>query len=76
MLTNFSPVNKVSLLALTKIIPEVKKTSTIAELAQELNVSLSSELRNRQLLIQKINQIAPVSNPSSPIPEYVKTIIT
>jgi hypothetical protein len=69
MLTNFSPVNKVSLLALTKIIPEVKKTSTIAELAQELNVSLSSELRNRQLLIQKINQIQTPAERTRPKPD-------
>jgi len=76
MLANFSSINKISLLALTKTIPEIKKTSTIAELAKKLNVSLSSELRNRHQLIEKINQDAQVPSPASPLPEYVKSVIT
>ena len=74
MLANFSSIDKVSIFALTKIIPGVKESSTIAELAKELNVSLSSELRNRQQLIERINQDTP--SPSLKcLPEYAKTIV-
>ena len=70
-----SPINKVSIVALAKTITESEKTATIADLAKKLNISLTSEHRNRGLLLEKIRQDPANESLNSAVPEYVKDII-
>jgi hypothetical protein len=74
MLAIMSPINKVSVVALAKAITESEKTATIADLAKKLNVSLSSEHRNRGLLMEKIGQ-DPDKRPLNSAPEYITDIV-
>lgn len=68
MLAKLSGIDKVSIVGLSKSIEAEEKTNTISGLAQKLNISLMSELRNREKLVQKI--IAEIS--SSTINEFSK----
>jgi len=74
MLAIMSPINKVSIVALAKAITASEKTATIADLAKKLNVSLSSEHRNRGLLTEKISRDSH-QHPLTSAPEYITDIV-
>ncbi len=56
MLSNISPINKASIIALGKNLEHSEHTNTIAEFAGKYGISLMSENRNRQNLLKKIVQ--------------------
>ena len=74
MLTNLSPIDKVSIVALGKKIESDENTGTICALASKLGVSLMSESRHRDRLLEKLTRDAPAP-PSSAVPRFAKLII-
>ena len=74
MLAQLTAINKVSIVALGKNISTQESVSSIAQLAQKLDVSLTSESRNRNQLLSALLS-NPVIQKKSEVPEYVKAIV-
>jgi transposase InsO family protein len=69
MLAQLSAIDKVSIVALARIIQAEHKTTTIAELAYKLGVPIMSELRNRARLISRLS--LPRAEGPAPAPQIL-----
>ncbi len=66
MLREISPIDKVSIVALAKIIHEEHGTKEISDLARKLDVPLMSEWRNRQQLAQRLSRPLSIDSLKNP----------
>lgn len=76
MIAGLTNINKVSIVALSKKILGEEKVTTIADLAEKYEVPLTSEHRNRDLLINKLAVESSKSEKKEELPGYVKDIVT
>jgi hypothetical protein len=74
MLAQLSPMDKVSIVAISRAIQAETRTHTIGALAAQLGVPLMTESRHRQQFMKKI-LAQPTEHAASSVPTYVTDLI-